>query len=142
MKRSLILLVAGLLACFGLLTLWKRSPGPSGSQGAGATSGEKLRLQSFWNHYHEATRLRTGSLWNDAIPSYQAALEIDPRHEESLYYLGTCQLETGRYEEARASYQRLTELNPRSQRALTQLGQLLSSRLPGESPLIRAASAR
>ena len=75
--------------------------------------------------------LRTGSNWKEAIPRYRAALEIDPRHEESLYYLGTCLLESGRYEDARESYERLTQLNPRSQRALTQLGQLLSSRLPG-----------
>lgn len=131
MKRNLILLAAGLLVCFGLLTLWKRSEGPGQGVEPGFATEKKSLLRDFWNHYHQATRLRTDSSWKLAIPRYRAALEIDPQHEESLYYLGTCLLETGRYPEAREAYERLIQVNPRSQRALTQLAQLLSSRLPG-----------
>ena len=73
-------------------------------------------IRSFWDQYNAATASRSRGDFAAAAESYQKALEIDPRHEESLFYLATCLQEIGRYPDAVATLRRLTELYPTSSR--------------------------
>ncbi|GAB4249107.1 MAG: hypothetical protein Kow00109_25170 [Acidobacteriota bacterium] len=121
-------------------TACERSP-ESGTTEA-ATSAEKAKLARFWQAFQEATRRRGAGEWAAARDAYRAALELQPDHEESLFYLGNCLLELGDLEGAREIFERLVQRNPRSQRAFGQLGLLLQSSFPpGVLDLQRAAEA-
>ena len=91
----------------------------------------KQQIRLFWDAYNSARSLRTRKEYEPAAREYERALEIDPQHEDSLYYLGSCLLEVGEYEKAVQVYERLVILNPRSNRGLSQLGLLLSTPAPG-----------
>lgn len=86
----------------------------------------KARIRRFWQAYQEATRLRVQNAWSEAAPAYRKALELDPRHEDSLYYLGNALFETGEFAGAIDAWQTLLEVNPSSSRAHIQLGILHS----------------
>jgi len=58
---------------------------------------------------------------------YEQALALDPRHEDSLYYLGQCRRELSEPAAARAAFERLLDVNPQSSRAHLALGALLAS---------------
>lgn len=102
-------------------------PGPS----AATNDPAKQRIRNFWTAFRQANQNRIAGDFNAAAKGYRAALEFDPKHEESLYYLGVAQEETGDYTDAAAAYERLIEINPSSGRGLTQLAALLASVAPG-----------
>ena len=62
-----------------------------------------------------------------AIGLFREALAIDPRHEDSLYYLGLCLAETGDTESALNELNKLRTLNPSSHRAWQQWGVIRAS---------------
>lgn len=134
MKRNVLLLVAFFALAFGLITFWKASNSVDPALRSADDSLRRQRLTDFWDSYHEGTRLRTAGLFGDAAESYLRALEVNPEHEESFYYLGNCWFELGEYEKAREVFENLTEVNPESHRAYAQLGVVLSSFLPGAVP--------
>ena len=90
------------------------SPGPSGA--------EKARVLAFWKTYEEATDLRLAGRLAEAASAYERALELEPRHEDALYYLGHCSRELGEFQAARDAYARLIEVNPHSSRGHLALG--------------------
>ena len=100
-------------------------------QAARSENPKKQQIQEFWESFHRATSLRTSGRFEEAALAYERALKLDPRHEESLYYLGSCRMETGEQEQAVQIYRVLIDLNPRSSRGLSQLGLLLSTPAPG-----------
>jgi tetratricopeptide (TPR) repeat protein len=93
---------------------------------AALSAERKEQIRRFWTAYRQATDLRVRGAWQEAIPAYQEALALDPRHEDSLYYLGNAFFETGRYEEAIAAWEHLAAVNPHSSRAHLQLGAIHS----------------
>ena len=101
---------------------------------AAAHDPEKERIRNFWQLNGEAHRLRLAGDYHAAVERYAQCLELDPGHEDSLYYLGATLEELGRYREAEAAYRRMFEGNPASSRAVSQLAGLFSQRLPGASP--------
>jgi len=66
----------------------------------------------FWAAYHDATARRRKRDLNGAVASYREALRLRPQHEDSLYYLGNCQLERRAYGEALEAYRQLVAVNP------------------------------
>jgi tetratricopeptide (TPR) repeat protein len=82
------------------------------------------QVQSFWNLYREATRLRVARMTQRASDAYARALEINPSHEDVLYYYGTTRLDLGDFAGAARAWTRLTALNPSSARAHSELGSL------------------
>lgn len=122
--------IAALFAC----GQQEEEDAPSPSQDApqaSLSSERKEQIRRFWELYRRATDLRVKGKWEESIPAYQQALEVDPRHEDGLYYLGNALFEVGRYAEAVESWSRLLKVNSRSSRAFVQLGTLYSCGAPG-----------
>jgi tetratricopeptide (TPR) repeat protein len=83
----------------------------------------------FWRTFNESTALRMKGDHTAASRAYEEALSLDPRHEDSLYYLGQCSVELGRPDAARQAFTRLVEVNPASARGHLALGALHASTL-------------
>ena len=94
---------------------------------AAAPSVERQRLLRFWDRFSAATASRIGHDFAKARDLYREALTLDPKHEDSLYYLGQCQRELKEPAEARQAFERLVDVNPASTRGHLALGALLAS---------------
>lgn len=106
---------------------------------AAARDPQRERVVAFWERIHKATSARIAGDCTQARQFYQEALELDPRHEDGLYYLGQCQRELGQPLEARRAFEALVEVNPGSARGHLALGALLASRNPDEPMDLRLA---
>lgn len=132
MKRSAIIAGVILVVLFMVITLWKRSnistsQRPNAGDGQSTLSDErKAEIRRFWEIYRQATALKQQGAWVQAASTYREALQIDPRHEDALYYLGNALFELGRYDEAVTAWRQLVEVNPLSARAHAQLGAVYS----------------
>ena len=89
-----------------------------------ASETDRTRVQRFWELYRQATAQRTaGQTWL-AAESYARALELDPDHEDVLYYHGGMRLELADFEGAARAWRHLLMVNPSSARTHSQLGTL------------------
>jgi tetratricopeptide (TPR) repeat protein len=111
---------------FALITLLKvQSPRVDATlDEACDTAAARARVREFWEIYRGATGHRAAGRFGAARDAYRRALELNPRHEDALYYLGNMQLELGHYAEAESAWARLVQANPRSSRAHSRLGDL------------------
>jgi tetratricopeptide (TPR) repeat protein len=128
-----------LLALPGLLGSGGCTGGEEGQAKAASGEAEKGRVLRFWSRYNAATEARTRRAFAEAAEAYAEALALDPRHEDSLYYLGQCRRELGDPKAARAAFERLVETNPASARGHLALGALLASPDPLEPMDLEAA---
>ena len=130
MKRPLILLAAIVAAIFVIITVlrWR---GEEKTRGPAGPDEVRQRVRDFWAEFNRAGALRTQGKFREAAETYRKCLAIDPRHEDSLYYLATSQHELGEYDAAVATLHKLIEVNPESARAHSQLGNTLSTLAPG-----------
>jgi len=101
----------------------------------------RQRVRAFWDAYREATGARTRGDFVRSADGYRRALELDPRHEDALFYEAVSLQDLGRYEDAVRFLRRLIEINPASNRAHSQLGLLLATLAPGAEPDFDAAAA-
>lgn len=109
-------------------------------QAGGSNAAQEERIRKFWDSYRQASSRRSAGEQEAAIALYQAALNVKPDHEDSLYYLSNCQLELGRYQEAIATSQRLITVNPLgSSRGYMQLALIYASLEPGAPQDFRKA---
>jgi Flp pilus assembly protein TadD len=95
------------------------------------TMAARAGIREFWTIYREATGDRMAGRIGAARDAYRRALELNPQHEDALYYLGNMELELGHYDEAHATWTRLVQLNPGSARAHSRLGDLYACMDPG-----------
>lgn len=80
-------------------------------------------IRQFWDYYKQASQARRDGNFALAAELYQKALQLKPDHEDSLYYLGNCRFDLGRYQEALDTYQRLVSVNPQgSSRGYMRIG--------------------
>jgi hypothetical protein len=98
---------------------------------AGTPTADRTRIQDFWRLYREATAERVAGRVQAAERSYAAALELNPEHEDVLYYLGGMRLELGDFAAAAAAWRRLASLNANSARTQSQLATLYFCLEPG-----------
>jgi len=108
---------------------------PPQQRSAPARSGadpERQRILEFWQQQNAATAARTRGDLAEAARLYEAALALQPRHEDALYYLGQCRRELGEPGAARSAFERLLEVDPASARGHLALGALLASPDPAE----------
>lgn len=130
MKRAWLLLAAVVALAFGLITVQKWRTRETSQARVGPDEAEKQRIQAFWTSVNEGNQRRLAGKFSEAAAAYRKALEINPTHEESLYYLGNSLFEVGRYSQAAEIYRKILRENPRSNRALAQLGLTLSTFSP------------
>jgi hypothetical protein len=76
----------------------------------------------FWKLNASAQRLFAEGSWEEAASVFAEMIELDPRHEDALYYRGNSLLELERFAEAGECWERLIRLNPASSRAWVQTG--------------------
>jgi tetratricopeptide (TPR) repeat protein len=95
------------------------------------TMGARAGIREFWEIYRGATGDRVAGKIGAARDAYRRALELNPGHEDALYYLGNMELELGHYDEAQAAWTRLVQDNPGSARTHSRLGDLYACMDPG-----------
>ena len=132
MKKPLIVVATVVAVAFA--AVWFRRQG-----GAGGTTtlsrpdaAEVERVKDFWAAYNRANALRAQGDFTQAVPAFRKALELNPSHEDSLYYLGTSLYEIGDYQQAADEFRKIIAANPASGRAWSQLGNTLSVDANGE----------
>ena len=131
MKRGLLIVVAAVFALIAVITVGVRQtsepPPASAADTVGALGAEERdRISRFWELHREATNHRIADRIDEAADAYRAALELDPAHENSLYYLGSMYYRQGRHTDAESTWRRLAEVAPDGSRAFLQLGMLHS----------------
>lgn len=125
MSKGLIVAVV-LLLLFGAVTLFKLTAAADDGavQSLADSAPGRATVREFWTRYRAATDARVSGRVTEARDAYRAALELDPRHEDVLYYLGNVELELGHYGAAESAWRRLIEINPASARTHSRLGDL------------------
>jgi tetratricopeptide (TPR) repeat protein len=88
---------------------------------------ERAAILKFWEDFNAGTALRMKKDFPGAERRYLDALAIDPKHEDSLYYLGQSRQEMANYKGAREAFEKLVALNPESARGYLALGALLAT---------------
>lgn len=89
-----------------------RKQRPAGAQ------EDRQRVLAFWSKQRAAMdALKVEGDVAKAGRLFEQALELDPGHEDSRYYLALCHADSGRPEAALRELARLQEINPQSQRA-------------------------
>jgi tetratricopeptide (TPR) repeat protein len=76
-----------------------------------------------------------------AIGRFREALQLDPAHEDSIYYLGNCLAETGNLDEALEQFEKLMQIDPLSHRAYKRWGTLRAMTAESEKDLEAAEVA-
>jgi len=105
------------------------------------TDDEKDRVHRFWKTYRQAQQARLEGRWEAAISDYRRALELNPVHEDTLYYLASCQFEINEFDDALDILNRLVRVNPMSHRGYHQIGLVRSCPLAGRLFDLDAAEA-
>lgn len=126
MKKSLLFFLIIVLLPFLFIT-WLKFRSTTNDQGENRSTQnilEKERITRFWQYYRQATQQRIENDIESARANYEKALELNPDHENSLYYLGNIYFEMGEFAKAEALWKHLLEVNPTSSRAYFQLGNL------------------
>ena len=128
MGKPTYFLVALLLLLVAAITLLKRRPPPppevTGNEAGTLTPAERGRIERFWQLYRAATDHRIRGTPDSAVGAYARALELNPEHEDGLYYMGSVLFELGEFANAEQTWKRLVEINPASARAHSRLGNL------------------
>ena len=84
---------------------------------------DKAKVLEFWKTLRDAMNAMKVEKDNPkAIRLFRAALQLDPRHEDALYYLGQCLATEGDTTGALEQLGKLTRLNPHSHRGFQQWG--------------------
>ena len=127
-RRTVWISAALVLAGLGVLFMVRTSAPPPPPEEAVSVHDDASRraVVTFWERYRSGMRARRGGDWELAVEEFSRALEVQPEHEDSLYYLGNALFELGHYEQAVSSWRLLLVVNPMASRAHVQLGQLLS----------------
>ena len=100
-------------------------PSPSTPGGHPSSAPERARVLEFWNRQRAAMHaMKVEKDIPKAIDLFRQALEIDPAHEDSLYYLGSCLAARGDLQGALQQFERLVLHNPHSQRGFQRWGTL------------------
>lgn len=100
------------------------APAPrSTSANAPTSDEEKERIATFWEKQRAAMKaMKIERDLPKAVELFKAALALDPEHEDSLYYLGSCLYALGESERALETFGKLTSVNPKSHRGYKQWG--------------------
>ena len=125
MKRIALAVSAVFILLFAGITLFKgRSSETTGAGPATQDAADRERITEFWQRYRSATQHRTAGDLEQAAAEYGRALELNPDHEDALYYSGSTLFELGRFREAEEAWRHLIKVNPGANRGFSRLGDL------------------
>ncbi len=97
---------------------------------------------AFWQEQRAAMNaLKLEQNLPKAIELFRAALQLNPDHEDSHYYLGQCLAATGDVNGALAQFRELTAINPQSHRGFQQYGRVRACSATSDSELADAEQA-
>jgi enediyne biosynthesis protein E4 len=117
-----------------------RMPRPLGI--AVAQLSEKERLARFWEKQRAAMNaIKVEKNLRHAISLFREAILLNPKHEDSHYYLAQALAGTGELESALAELRKLQEINPQSHRAFQQWGNLQAQSAQNRDHLDQAERA-
>ena len=131
MKKAFLAIIVLCALAFAAITIAKRRGSEVATGEVAPADAARQRIRDFWAVYNRANDFRIRGDFADAVPAYREALQLNPQHEDSLYYLGASLEELGNYADAAKCFRRLIALNPSSGRALGELGHVLSVLAPG-----------
>jgi len=124
-KRTVVILFAAFVLLFAGITVFKgRSSEGTQTGSAEQNVADRERITEFWQLYRSATQHRTAGNLEAAATEYDQALELNPDHEDALYYSGSMLFELGRFREAEEAWRHLIEVNPGANRGFSRLGDL------------------
>jgi len=115
-----------------------------GKRAVAAAAGldERQRTIEFWERQRAAVRaMKVQQDLPRAITLFRSALELDPEHEDSIYYLANCLAATGGADESVALLEGLARINPQSHRAQRQIGVLRAMSAKSDADLEAAQGA-
>lgn len=99
----------------------------------------RQRVKLFWDAERGAMNAMKIAHDNDtAIRLFRQALALDPKHEDSHYYLGLCLVSKGEWQAALAEFEALQQINPQSHRAWQQWGVVKAVRATNDIDLAAA----
>ena len=127
MKKTVISITTVFVLLFVAITVFKGRSTEGVGQDGGLESPDtegRRQTQQFWQLYRGATQHRTAGDSRRAAEEYRQALDLNPEHEDALYYLGSMHFELGEFREAELTWQRLTEVAPTGSRGFSRLGSL------------------
>jgi tetratricopeptide (TPR) repeat protein len=87
---------------------------------------DRAKVQEFWSLYRKATAERIAGNVTASADTYARALDVNPDHEDVLYYYGSMRWSLGDFASAERSWRHLLEVNASSARTHSQLGRLHS----------------
>jgi enediyne biosynthesis protein E4 len=103
---------------------------------------ERTRVVEFWKRQRAAM---DAMIVEKDIPKamalFEAALDLDPNHQDSRYYLGNCFALSGDSERALEQLSELTRINPRSHRGHSQWGALRAISAQSDADLAAAEAS-
>jgi len=118
-----------------------KPPGGLKSSASGVAGRQPSREQTmeFWAKQREAmdAMKRQGDLPR-AIPLFRRALELNPEHEDSRYYLANCLAAQGDDKGALEQLDRLVQINPHTHRGYQRRGLLLAAAASSKADLAAA----
>lgn len=100
---------------------------------------DQATLVRFWDKQHAAMdAMKRENNLSKAITLFREALQINPEHEDSHYYLANCLAATGDIAGALAELDKLAQINPQNHRAYQRKGELLATEASNRSQLENA----
>lgn len=130
--------MARLLHRAGSAPVYASMPGQSSRP---VSDAHRKRVLEFWSVYQQASEARQARRWQEAAAGYRKALELQPDHWDSLYYLGTVLMEQKRYSEAEEAFLRLAASDRTAARGHSALAELYSNPNAGALFDLRRAAA-
>lgn len=126
MKKIVTIAGLAVVILFAAITWSKKQPGEVEltDDVSSMTIAEKNKTQRFWEIYRKAGKQRLAGMLGEAYESYRRALELNPDHENALYYFGSIAFALDKFREAEKVWKRLLRVNPTNARAHYQLGDL------------------
>ena len=110
-RKEFIIAAVILLIVFSAISIFKNRKTVTGQAGV-AVDVRSDSIQNFWSYYNVATSDRLHDKIDSAIANYQAALNLNPSHEDALYYLGIVYRMAGNFEKAKETWQKLVADKP------------------------------